>query len=145
MLGDTTTINSKETAVAGIFGTFIAWVTPALELWLLVLFLTALDWVLDMWHKYRETKSGKVLWEEVTKPMISKLIYYLVLALALHSVQLHMVKDTMPLYTIIMAIPVTAELMSVVKTVEDNTSLKVLTKLQELINSFSNKKQNDGN
>lgn len=115
---------------------FIVWLYPSLELLFLLYGLTTLDWLLDV-RQFFKSNSPKIdLWAKITKPCIEKLLYYTAFAMAVFATQQHLFKDSLPVYVVMMSIPVSAELLSIATTVEQNTGIKVVTKIQEIFSGF---------
>lgn len=134
----------KDNFIFTLLGGILAWISPAAELLFLLYGLTVLDWCLDIRQFFKDESPKIDLWAKVTRPAIEKLCYYTALAVAVFATQLHLFKDSIPLYTVMMAIPISAELISVATTVERNTNIKVVSKLQEIFNSFIGSKGKTG-
>lgn len=138
MLDETvSSVSTKEGIIINLLVALLAWLSPALELVILLYGLTLFDWILDSYLYLLKNKQPlSELWEKVTKPVVTKLIFYSVLALSVHAVQTHLFKTTVPAYQILMGIPISAELISIATTVEQKTDVKVITKIQEIFDNF---------
>lgn len=139
MFDDTvSSVSTKEGIIINLLVMILAWLSPALELVILLYGLTLFDWMLDSYlYLIRDRKDLRGFWDNVTKPVVTKIIFYSILALSVHSVQMHLFKTTVPAYQVIMGIPISAELLSIATTVEKKTDLKIITKIQEIFNSFT--------
>src|SRR5690554_3433294 len=135
MLSNIASVFTKEGVLFQLIVLFMSWLSPALELMYLLYFLTVLDWILDVAGYFRTGREKGDLWPKITQPVISKLIYYSVFAIALHATQAHLFKDSISLYKILMVVPISAELLSIAKTVEVNTGIKVVSRIVDIFDS----------
>lgn len=126
----------KDNFLFALLSAILAWISPALELIVLLYALATVDWILDI-RTFLKDKSPKIeLWRSITRPTIEKLFLYSVLALSTYAVQRHLFYDSIPLYVIVMTVPISGELISITKTVEEGTGIRVVSKIQELFNNF---------
>ena len=142
IISDLGVVFQKDSFIFNVVAGIIAWLSPSLELLLLLYGLTTLDWMLDVRQFFKNDSPKIDLWAKVTRPTIEKITLYTVMALAVFATQQHLFKQLVPLYTIIMAVPISAELVSICTTVEKNTGIKVVTRIHELFNSFFGGKSN---
>lgn len=136
MKDDITALMGSEGTWIKILAVIIAWLAPSLELILLVYGLILIDWILDAW-RWRRLGGNKLdLWDKVNSPMVVKFISYSALALSVHAVQQHLVKDMFNMYQLVMIAPVAAELISISKVVEEATGVNVVNRVQSAIDSL---------
>lgn len=133
MLGNIAAVFSKEGVWSNMVALLVAWAAPMSELAFLLYGLVIADWILDVYVYFKSTKEKHELWKTVTRPMIEKLLLYSLFAITAHSLQVHFFKDMFSLYKWSMFIPISAEFLSITKTVEARTGIKIVTKLQELL------------
>jgi len=123
----------------------LAFFTPAKELLLLLLFLTALDWIIDVvrWIFKKSERDMKDIFKDITLQFIIKVIMYIVLAIALNATQLYLLKESVDLFKYIMAIPIISELLSVSMKVELATGIQISKPIADIFSKFKNKSKID--
>jgi hypothetical protein len=136
MVSDILAVFDRQNAWMAILAAIITWFSPAVELLLLLYGLTVLDWMLDVHMFIKNKECRKELWPTVTRPTIEKLALYSAFALAVHATQLHLIKSGFDIYRILMITPIAAELLSITKSVEANTGIQLVTRVQDVINGF---------
>jgi len=141
ILSDVTSVFEKQNIWVHLITALIVWLSPSLELLFLLYGITVIDWGLDVNQFFKDQSPKIALWANTTKPCVEKLLYYTTLAIAVFATEQHLFKNSIPLYTIMMGIPISAELLSIAKTVEENTGIKVVSRLQDLFNSFFRSKE----
>jgi len=144
MIDNIAAVFQKESFWSNLIALFIAWITPAAELAFLLYGLVTVDWLMDTYLYLKANKSKSELWPTVTRVCVEKLVWYSALAFTAHALQMHFFKDSFPIYKYTMFIPISAEFISITKTVEAQTGVKLVTRIQELIDGwFPNKPKND--
>ncbi len=107
-----------------------AFFAPIYELYILLIFLVSIDYLMDLgvWF-FKGDKLTTKVWD-VTKPFIIKLIMYSILVITVNSVQMHLIKEAFELFKMVIAIPIIAELLGIVATVERYTGVQIVDKLK---------------
>lgn len=114
-----------------------AFFAPIYELYILLIFLVSVDYLMDLgvWFFKGDKQTSKV-WD-VTKPFIIKLIMYSILVITVNSVQMHLIKEAFELFKMVIAIPIIAELLGIVATVERYTGVRIVDKLKRYLGSWT--------
>lgn len=136
ILNELSTVFHKDNFIFNLLAALVVWISPALELIFLLYFLVVLDWMLDICNFMKSDAPKVELWKSITKPMTEKLLLFSTLAVASFAVEVHLFKNAIPLYMVVMGVPISGELISITKTVEAHTGIKVVSKIQEIFNSF---------
>ena len=112
-----------------------AFFAPVWELYILLIFLCSVDFMMDLgvWFvsKCKDCKSWSV-----TKPYIVKLIMYSILVIVVNAVQQHLIKEAFEIFKLVMAIPIIAELLGIVGTVERHTGVQIVDKLKGYLGNW---------
>lgn len=118
-----------------------AFFAPIYELYILLIFLVSIDYLMDLgvWFFAGDKRNTKV-WD-VTKPFIVKLIMYSLLVITVNSVQLHLIKEAFELFKMVIAIPIIAELLGIVATVERYTGVQIVDKLKGYLGNWISSKE----
>lgn len=113
-----------------------AFFAPIYELYILLIFLVSIDYLMDLavWF-FKGDKLITKVWD-VTKPFIVKLIMYSVLVITVNSVQMHLIKEAFELFKMVIAIPIIAELLGIVATVERYTGVQIVDKLKGYLGTW---------
>ncbi len=98
---------------------------------------------LGVWFFKGDKKNTKV-WD-VTKPFIVKLILYSILVITVNSVQMHLIKEAFELFKMVIAIPICAELLGIVATVERYTGVAIVEKLKGYLGNWIKNNENETN
>lgn len=93
---------------------------------------------LAVWF-FKGDKLTTKVWD-VTKPFIIKLIMYSVLVITVNSVQMHLIKEAFELFKMVIAIPIIAELLGIVATVERYTGVQIVDKLKGYLSNWISSK-----
>ena len=115
----------------------LLWITPALELLLLLLAVVALDYILDVWNIYKYSKGDirDEIWAQ-TKRFGVKLIYYTILSILLNGLQVHLIGADFDLYRWFMAVPILGESVGVIATIEKKTGIKLIDSFKDLVKNI---------
>lgn len=118
-----------------------AFFAPVYELYILLIFLVSVDYLMDLavWFFHGDKQTTKS-WD-VTKPFIIKLIMYSVLVISVNSVQIHLIKEAFELFKMVLSIPICAELLGIVATVERYTGVKIVDKLKRYLGNWVKSKE----
>lgn len=118
-----------------------AFFAPIYELYILLIFLVSVDYLMDLgvWF-FKGDKQNTKVWD-VTKPFIVKLIMYSILVITVNSVQMHLIKEAFELFKMVIAIPIIAELLGIVATVERYTGVKIVDKLKRYLGNWTSPKE----
>lgn len=117
-----------------------AFFAPIWELYILLIFLTCTDYIIDLvvWF-FSKCKDCKH-WQ-ITQPFIIKLILYSVLVIVVQAVQNHLIKDDFQIFKLIISIPVISESLGIISTVERYTGVKILDKAKEYFGNWLSSKE----
>jgi len=113
---------------------------PVWELYILLMFLVCLDYLIDLGVWFLRHRQVVKAWE-VTKPFVVKVIMYSVLVITVNAVQLHLVKEAFELFKMVMAIPIIAELLGIIGTVERYTGVALVEKVKEMLKGWVDSKK----
>lgn len=120
----------------------IIWFTPALELFVLLLCIMFIDYLLDLWAVYKNSKptdnTKAKLWE-VTKLFLTKVFFYSILVILMNGLQLHLVKESFNLFRWVIAIPIISESFSIMSTIETYTGIKVIDSIKKVFKNMLSK------
>lgn len=112
-----------------------AFFAPVWELYFLLLFLVVVDYIIDFINWYRFDKKVEKSWT-VTQPFVTKVIMYSVLAITVNAVQQHLIKETFDFFKLVIAIPIVAELIGILGSVEKTTGVAIVDKVKEYIKNW---------
>jgi|SRR5690625_1683131 len=119
----------------------LLWFSPALELLFLLVGLISVEYLFGVIRVVKESSMYKLkplLWAQ-TKMFCTKLMFYSVMALVVNAVQIHLIKESVELYRLVMAIPVLGETFTILTEVERKTGMKVMTSVKRILkNVFKN-------
>lgn len=128
--------------VTKILTVVIIWFTPALELFVLLLCIMFIDYLLDLWAVYKNSKptdnTKAKLWE-VTKLFLTKVFFYSILVILMNGLQLHLVKESFNLFRWVIAIPIISESFSIMSTIETYTGIKVIDSIKKVFKNMLSK------
>lgn len=142
----------KETLSAFFTSSFVtkvllfisAFFAPVWELYVLLMFLVIIDYLVDLgvwaWKEIRIKKC----WD-ITQPFVVKVIMYSILVITVNAVQQHLIKDVFDFFKLVVAIPIIAQMIEIVGTVERHTGVKMVDKVKEILKGWINSKVPTGN
>lgn len=117
-----------------------AFFAPVWELYILLIFLCSVDFIMDLgvWFvsKCKDCKSWAV-----TKPFVVKLIMYSILVIVVNAVQQHLIKQAFEIFKLVMAIPIIAELLGIVGTIERYTGVQIVDKIKTYLGNWISSKE----
>ncbi|WP_313511654.1 hypothetical protein [Sphingobacterium sp.] len=117
-----------------------AFFAPIWELYILLLFLTSIDYCMDLFVWFFNRCKTCKHWQ-ITQPFIIKLILYSVLVIVVQAVQNHLIKNDFQIFRLIIAIPIISETMGIIATVERYTGVKILDKARGYLDNWLSSKQ----
>src|SRR5690606_30737114 len=86
----------------------------------------------------------KKCWD-ITQPFVVKVIMYSILVITVNAVQQHLIKDVFDFFKLVVAIPIIAQMIEIVGTVERHTGVKMVDKVKEILKGWINSKVPTGN
>ena len=116
-----------------------AFFAPVWELYILLIFLVTVDYIVDLgvWFFSKEKQKH---WE-ITQPFIIKLIMYSILVIVVNAVQMHLIKEAFEIFKLIMAIPIGAELLGILSTIEKHTGVAIVDKVRQYLGNWISSKE----
>lgn len=108
---------------------------PVWELYILLIFLVIIDYLIDLGVWFFKEKRNIKCWN-VTQPFVLKLIMYSILVITVNAVQLHLIKEAFELFKLVIAIPIIAELLGIVSSVERTTGVAIVDKLKSYLGNW---------
>lgn len=128
--------------ITKILAIFILWLSPALELFLLLIALISIDYLLEtykIWRRPNKRTSIKhKLWAN-SKIFVTKLIFYSIMVLVLNALQVHLVKEVFEIYRWVIAIPIIGESFSILATIEKYTGMSLVKGVKSVFTSIFGK------
>lgn len=117
-----------------------AFFAPLMKLYLLLLFLTIVDYLIDIvvWY-VNERKHSKHT--TVTLPFVLKIIMYSLLVIVVHAVQVFLIEDIFDFFKLVVAIPIIAELLGIVASVERYTGVQIVDKVKNYLGKWISDKE----
>ncbi len=117
-----------------------AFFAPVWELYILLIFLCSIDYILDIIVFFNGKCKDCKHWM-ITKPYIIKVILYSVLVIVVNAVQMHLIKEAFDFFKLIIAIPVVAETLGIITTIEKYTGIQILDKAKQYLGSWISSKE----
>ncbi|WP_166334632.1 phage holin family protein [Sphingobacterium chungjuense] len=117
-----------------------AFFAPLMKLYLLLLFLTIVDYCIDItvWYINQRKVSKHTT---VTLPFVLKIIMYSLLVIVVHAVQVYLIEDIFDFFKLVVAIPIIAETLGIVASVERYTGVQILDKVKGYLGRWINSKE----
>jgi len=121
-----------------------AFFAPVWELYILLMFLVMTDYMIDLGVWIIKEWRQKKCWD-ITQPFVTKVIMYSILVISVNAVQQHLIKDVFDFFKLVVAIPIIAQMIEIVGTVERHTGVKMVDKVKEILKGWINSKVPTGN
>lgn len=112
-----------------------AFFAPVWELYILLVFLVIIDYLMDLGVWFFKHKKEIKCWA-VTQPFVLKLIMYSILVITVNSVQMYLIKEAFDFFKLVIALPVIAELLGVISTIEKYTGIAIVEKVKEYLGNW---------
>jgi len=112
-----------------------AFFAPVWELYILLIFLVIIDYLIDLGIWFFKSKKDVKCWN-VTQPFVLKIILYSILVITVNSVQMHLIKEAFDFFKLVITIPIIAELLGIVGTVEKYTGVAIVDKVKEYLGTW---------
>ena len=106
-----------------------AFFAPIWELYVLLIFLVIIDYLVDLGVWMVKEWKVKKCWD-ITQPFVVKVIMYSILVITVNAVQQHLIKDVFDFFKLVVAIPIIAQMIEIVGTVERHTGVKMVDKVK---------------
>lgn len=116
---------------------FVIWFEPAKELSILLIVLIIIDAVTDVWVAI-EAKQ-KINIKTTLKKVIKDVTLFLLYILVIHYFQTSYLKEDLPIFKVMVGIPLLAVLSGIIENIEKLTGISVATKAKELLTSIFGK------
>lgn len=116
-----------------------AFFAPVWELYILLIFLVTVDYIVDL-GVWFFSKIKQKHWE-ITQPFIIKLIMYSIMVIVVNAVQLHLIKEAFEIFKLVIAIPIGAELLGILSTVEKHTGVAIVDKARQYLGNWISSKE----
>lgn len=112
-----------------------AFLAPVWKLYILLLFLTCIDFLIDItvWY-FQKSKESKP-WV-VTMPFVIKIIMYSLLVITVHAVQVFLIENVFDFFKLVLAIPIISELLSILASIERYTGVALVDRVKEMISNW---------
>ncbi|WP_164108260.1 MULTISPECIES: hypothetical protein [Sphingobacterium] len=117
-----------------------AFFAPVWELYILLMFLVIVDYLIDLGVWMLKEWKSKRCWE-ITQPFVIKVIMYSILVITVNAVQQHLIKEAFDFFKLIIAIPITAQLIEIVGTVERTTGIALVDKVKDYLSNWIGNKE----
>lgn len=121
-----------------------AFFAPIWELYVLLMFLVIIDYLVDLGVWMVKEWKVKKCWD-ITQPFVVKVIMYSILVITVNAVQQHLIKDVFDFFKLVVAIPIIAQMIEIVGTVERHTGVKMVDKVKDILKGWINSKVPTGN
>lgn len=112
-----------------------AFFAPVWELYILLIFLVIIDYLIDLGIWFFKSKKEIKCWK-VTQPFVLKIILYSILVITVNSVQMHLIKEAFDFFKLVIAIPIIAELLGIISTIEKYTGVAIVDKVKEYLGDW---------
>lgn len=117
-----------------------AFFAPIWELYILLMFLVMVDYLVDLGVWMLKEWKTKKCWE-ITQPFVVKVIMYSILVITVNAVQQHLIKEAFDFFKLIIAIPITAQLIEIIATVERATGVAIVDKVKSYLGNWISSKE----